>query len=106
MSSRNLTAGLPMATGAIMISIAILGLPFPQGAFIFEWMGSFLAFYGLSHLIGAKPLLPLTGAILVVGSLGDISLIGGLNPVDWIMINYMVFIHAILGALTGQVLTN
>lgn len=102
MSSRSLTAGLPMATGAIMISMAILGLPFPQGAFIFEWMGSFLAFYGLSHLIGTRPVLPLTGAILVAGSLGDISLIGGLNPVDWIMINYMVFVHAALGSFAGR----
>lgn len=104
MSSKNLIAGLPLAIGSIMISISLLNLPFAEGAFIFEWMGSFLAFYGLSYLIGTKPVLPFTGAILVAGSLGDISLLGGLNPVDWIMVNYMVFIHAVLGALTGHVL--
>ncbi len=106
MSSRSLTAGLPLAAGAIMISIAVLGLPFPQGAFIFEWMGSFLAFYGLSYLVGTSSVLPIAGAILVAGSLGDIILIGGLNPIDWITVNYMVFIHAVLGALTGQAITN
>lgn len=104
MSSRSLTAGLPLTTGSIMITIAVLNLPFPEGAFIFEWMGSFLTFYGLSNLVGTRPVLPLTGAVLVAGSLGDMTLNGGLNPVDWIMINYMVFVHAALGALTGQVL--
>jgi len=71
-----------------------------------EWMGSFLAFYGLSYLLGSRPVLPIAGAILVAGSLGDITLIGGLNPIDWITVNYMVFIHAVLGALTGHVLTD
>ena len=102
MSSRSLIAGLPLATGSIMISIAVLNLPFPQGAFIFEWMGAFLAFYGLSYLVGTRPVLPIAGAILVAGTVGDISLIGGLNPVDWIMINYMVFIHGALGSLAGR----
>jgi len=104
MSSRSLTAGLPLATGSIMITIAVLNLPFPEGAFIFEWMGSFLAFYGLSNLVGTRPVLPITGAVLVAGSLGDITLLGGLNPLDWIIVNYIVFIHAALGALTGQVI--
>lgn len=106
MSPRIFVAGLPLATGSLMISIALLNLPFPQGAFIFEWMGSFLAFYGLSYLVGTRPVLPITGAILVAGSLGDITLIGGLNPLDWIITNYMVFVHAVLGALTGHVLTS
>jgi len=105
MSPRTFVAGLPLATGSLMISIALLNLPSPQGAFIFEWMGSFLAFYGLSHLVGTRPVLPITGAILVAGSLGDIAFLGGLNPLEWIITNYMVFIHAVLGALTGHVLT-
>lgn len=102
MSSRSLTAGLPLAAGSIMISIAVLNRPFPEGAFIMEWMGSFLAFYGLSYLVGTRPVLPIAGAILVAGSLGDMTLIGGLSPLDWIMVNYMVFIHAALGALAGR----
>jgi len=104
MSSKGLVAGLPLAAGSVMISIAVLNLPFPEGAFIMEWMGSFLAFYGLSCLVGTRPVLPIAGAVLVAGSLGDITLLGGLNPLDWIMVNYIVFIHAALGALTGQVL--
>jgi len=101
MSSR-LVAGLPLAVGSVMISVAVLNLPFPEGAFILEWMGAFLAFYGLSYLAGTRPVLPFAGAVLVAGSLGDMTLIGGLNPVDWIMVNYMVFIHAALGALAGR----
>lgn len=96
-------AGLPLAAGSIMVSIAVFNLPFPEGAFIFEWMGSFLAFYGLSYLVGMRPVLPITVAVLVGGSLGDILLLGGLNPMEWIMINSVVFIHAVLGTLTGQV---
>jgi len=65
MSSRSITAGLPLATGSIMITIAVLNLPFPEGAFILEWMGTFLAFYGLSYLMGTRPVLPLAGAVLV-----------------------------------------
>ena len=102
MSLRSLTAGLPLTTGSIMISVAVLNLPFPEGAFILEWMGIFLAFYGLSYLMGARHILPIAGAVLVAGSLGDMALIGGLNPLDWIMVNYMVFIHAALGALAGR----
>lgn len=102
MSSRSITAGLPLAAGSIMISIAVLNLPFPEGAFIMEWMGSFLAFYGLSYLVGTRPVLPIAGAVLVAGSLGDMTLIGGLSPLDWIIVNYMVFIHAALGALAGR----
>ena len=99
-----LTIGLPLITGSSMILIAVLNLPFPEGAFIFEWMGSFLVFYGLSYLIGTRFSLPITGAILVAGSLGDISFLGGFNPLEWILINYLVFIHAVLGTLTGQIL--
>ena len=102
MSSRSLTAGLPLVAGSIMISIAVLNLPFPEGAFIMEWMGSFLALYGLSYLAGPRVSIALSGAILVAGSLGDMTLLGGLNPVDWIMVNYMVFIHATLGSLAGR----
>jgi len=102
MSSRSLTAGLPLAAGSIMISFAVLNLPFPEGAFIMEWMGSFLALYGLSYLAGPRVSIALSGAILVAGSLGDMTLLGGLNPVDWIMVNYMVFIHATLGSLAGR----
>ena len=102
MSSRSLTAGLPLVAGSIMISIAVLNLPFPEGAFIMEWMGSFLALYGLSYLAGPRVSIALSGAILVAGSLGDMTLLGGLNPVDWIMVNYMVFVHAALGALAGR----
>jgi len=104
MSSRGLTAGLPLAAGSIMILIAVLGLPFPEGAFIMEWMGAFLALYGLSYLEGTGVAISLSGAILVAGSLGDITLLGGLNPLDWIMVNYMVFIHAALGSLVGNII--
>ena len=102
MSSRSLTAGLPLAAGSIMISIAVLNLPFPEGAFIMEWMGAFLALYGLSYLAGSRVAMAISGAVLVSGSLGDMALLGGLSPPDWIMVNYMVFIHAALGALAGR----
>jgi len=85
-----------------MISIAVLNLPFPEGAFILEWMGAFLALYGLSSQAGSRGAISLSGAVLVVGSLGDMALIGGLNPLDWVMVNYMVFVHAALGALAGR----
>ena len=67
-------------------------------------MGSFLAFYGLSYLVGTRPVLSITGVVSVAGSLGDIYLLGGLSPLEWIIINYMVFIHAVLGALRGHFL--
>ena len=104
MSSRGVGAGLPLFAGSIMISVAVLNLPFPEGAFIMEWMGAFLALYGLSYLKGSRVALTFSGAALVAGSLGDMTLLGGLNPVDWIMVNYMVFIHAALGALVGHMM--
>ena len=101
MSSRGVVAGLPLFAGSIMISVAVLNFPFPEGAFIMEWMGAFLALYGLSYLAGSRVAIPLSGAVLVAGSLGDMTLLGGLNPLDWIMVNYMVFVHAALGTLVG-----
>jgi len=101
MSSRAVVAGLPLVAGSILISIAVLNLPFPEGAFIMEWMGAFLALYGLSYLAGSRVAIPLSGAVLVAGSLGDITLLGGLNPLDWIMVNYMVFVHAMVGSMAG-----
>lgn len=104
MSSRSLPVGLPLATGSIMITIAVLNLPFPEGAFIMEWMGSFLAFYGLSYLVGTRPVLPIAGAVLVAGSLGDMILLGGLTPAGWALTNYMVFIHSAAGSLAGDMI--
>ena len=105
MSSKGLVAGLPLTAGSAMISIAILNLPFPEGAFIMEWMGAFLALYGISYLSGSSMAITLSGVILVAGSLGDITLLGGLNPLDWVITNYMLFVHAILGSLMGTLVT-
>ncbi|MCW4049115.1 MAG: hypothetical protein NWE89_05195 [Candidatus Bathyarchaeota archaeon] len=102
MSQRKLVSGLPLAAGSVLVSIAVFNIAFSEGIFMLEWMGSFLAFYGLSYLLGSKMAMTLSGAVLVVGSLGDIALIGGLNPLNWIIVNYMVFIHAALGSLAGD----
>jgi len=103
MSSRNLIAGLPLATGSALISLAVLEIVSSEGAFILEWMGAFLAFYGLSHLIGPRMSMTLSGAVLIAGSLGDILLLGGLTPLNWTLANYMVFIHSAAGSLTGHI---
>ncbi len=102
MSPRMLVAGLPLAAGSALISIAVLNLAFPGGVFIMEWMGSFLVLYGLSYLTGSRVALSLSGVILVAGSLGDMTLLEGLNPTEWIITNYMVFIHAALGSFAGM----
>ena len=95
-------ACLPLAAGSALISAAVLPpAPFGSGAFILEWVGSFLAFYGLSYLAGQRLALALAGAVLVAGSLGDLALLGGLNPVGWALVNYMVFIHSAAGSLLG-----
>jgi hypothetical protein len=60
--SKILVAGLPLATGFGLISLALLNLVFREGFFMLEWMGAFLSFYGLSHLLGSKPTLPIAGA--------------------------------------------
>ena len=104
MSQRNLIATLPLTTGGIMIIIAVLVSL--ESAFILEWMGAFLAFYGLSQLIGTRISIALSGFVLVAGSLGDIVLLGGLTPLNWTMANYMVFIHSAAGSLTGQIVTH
>jgi len=101
MSSRKLVAGLPLVTGSALISIAVLKIVSSEGAFILEWMGSFLAFYGLSHLIGPRRSMALSGVVLIVGSLGDIILLGRLTPLNWTLANYMVFIHSAAGSLAG-----
>ena len=67
-----------------------------------EWVGAFLALYGLSYLAGSRVAINLSGAVLIAGSLGDMALLGGLNPLDWVMVNYMVFVHAALGAFAGH----
>jgi len=63
--------------GSALILMAVLNLVFSEGAFMLEWMGAFLVFYGLSYLVGTRPTLPIAGAVLVAGSLGDIILLGG-----------------------------
>ena len=103
MSPRKIVFGLPLAAGSLLISMALLSPTlFKGGSFVLEWMGAFLIFYGLSYLMGTRPVLPLAGAVLVAGSIGDMTIIGGLNPSGWITVNYMVFIHAALGSLAGH----
>ena len=103
MSSRTIIAGLPLATGSALISLAVLKIVSSEGAFILEWMGAFLAFYGLSYILGARASMSLSALVLVVGSLGDILLLGGLTPLNWTLANYMVFIHSAAGSLTGHI---
>lgn len=101
MSSRNLVTGLPIATGSMLISIALMNLVSSDGAFILEWMGSFLAFYGLSLLLGPRTALTISAFVLLAGSLGDILFLGGLAPLNWTLINYMVFIHSVAGVFAS-----
>lgn len=101
MSRREIVAGLPLATGSTLISVALLNSTLLKGAFIIEWMGVFLAFYGLSYLTEPRTSIALSGAILLAGSLGDIILLGGLTPMNWTLVNYMVFVHSAAGALMG-----
>jgi hypothetical protein len=103
MSSRSLIAGLPLLVGSALISLAVLNLVFSEGFFMLEWMGAFLVFYGLSYLGRPRMAMALSGAVLVAGSLGDIVLLGGMTPLNWTMANYMVFVHAILGSLVGNI---
>jgi len=96
---------LPLAAGSGLISMALLNLPlFSAGAFVMEWVGALLAFYGLTYLMGAKTVLPIAGAVLVTSSLADAVLIGRLNSTDWVIVNYMVFMHAILGSVAGHII--
>jgi len=97
-------AGLPLVAGSALISLAVLNLVFSEGFFMLEWMGAFLALYGLSYLFGPRTAIIISGAILVAGSLGDIVLLGGMAPVNWIMANYMLFVHAVLGTLAGRMM--
>ena len=103
MSRRGLIAGLPLVAGSALISIAVFNIAFSEGAFMLEWMGAFLAFYGLSYLAGFRMAVSISGVILVAGIVGDIVFLGGMTPINWALANYMVFIHAALGSLTGQV---
>ena len=98
-------AGLPLVAGSTLILMAVLNLVFSEGFFMLEWMGAFLTLYGLSYLCGPRMAIALSGAVLVAGSLGDIVLLGGMTPVNWTITNYMVFVHAILGSLTGRVMS-
>jgi hypothetical protein len=103
--SSKMVALLPLAAGSGLISMALLNLPlFSAGAFVLEWVGALLAFYGLTYLIGAKTVLPIAGAVLVTSSLADAALIGRLNLTDWVIVNYMVFMHATLGSVAGHVI--
>ncbi|GAG99705.1 unnamed protein product [marine sediment metagenome] len=87
-----------------MISIAILASL--ESAYILEWMGAFLAFYGLSTITGTRTSITLSTLVLVAGSLGDIVLLDGLTPLTWTLTNYMVFIHSAAGTLTNHIITN
>ena len=103
MSSNKLVAAVPLLVGFVLVSIAILVSL--EGAFMLEWMGAFLTFYGLSTLKGTKISIILSALVLVAGSIGDILLLGGLTPVNWTMANYMVFIHSAAGTLTSHIVT-
>jgi len=104
MYSRNIVAGLPLMIGSILISLAVLNLVFSEGFFMLEWMGAFLALYGLSYLYGPRIAITISVTILVAGSIGDIILLGGMTPLNWTMANYMVFVHTSLGTLAGRII--
>ena len=101
MSAKGLVAGLSLVAGSAMILMGVLNLVFSEGFFMMEWMGAFLALYGLSYLCGPRMAMTISGAVLVAGSIGDIVLLGGMAPVNWVMANYMLFVHAVLGSLAG-----
>ena len=82
MSRRGLIAGLPLVAGSALISIAVLNIAFIEGAFILEWMGAFLAFFGLSYLAGSRMAVSLSGVILVAGVVGDIVFLGEMAPIN------------------------
>ena len=103
MPTERLGACAPLVTGSALIALAILpASPLGVWAFLLEWAGSFLAFAGISYLAGPTLALPLAGAVLVAGNMGDLVMIGGLNPIDWALVNYMIFIHSAAGSLLGD----
>lgn len=102
MPPKDIVACLPLAAGFLLISMAILpSTCFGSGAFVLEWVGSLLIFYGLSYMAGSIPCMSLAGAVLVAGVIGDIKLLGGASPIDWAITNYMVFVHSVLGSFAG-----
>ena len=102
MPPERLKACAPLAAGSALIALAVLPSPLGGWAFLLEWAGSLLAFAGISYLAGPKLAFTLAGGILVTGNIGDLVLIGGLNLVDWALINYMIFIHSAAGSLLGD----
>ncbi len=105
MSTKGLVAGLPLVAGSALISLSVLRLVFSEGFFL-EWVGAFLVFYGLSYLMGTRSTMPIAGVVLVAGVLGDMVLVGGLRPLDWVVVNFIVFIHASLGTFAGRMMSD
>jgi hypothetical protein len=93
---------LPLIIGGFLTALGILPTNLPY-AFLLEWMGALVAFTGISRL-STKLALTLSFSAFIIGGTGDSLLIRAPNPLGWTLTNYMVFIHALTGAMAGKLL--
>jgi len=91
-----------MSVGGVLIAVAIMPVntPYASVAAYLEWAGAFLAFTGFTLLFGLKPSVLLGTAAFIAGSLLDGTFVS-FNPIGWTLTNYMVYVHTVLGVLTG-----
>ena len=94
----------PLLLGVLLISLALSPIE-PRYAVFLEWAGAFLAFLALTYAFKPRTAIAMNMIAFLIGSIVDSWLLG-MNPLGWVLTNYMLFVHAFLGSSIGLLLKN
>jgi len=88
--------------GVLLISLALSPIEARIAVFL-EWAGAFLAFMALTYAFQPRTAIMMNMIAFLTGSIVDSWLLG-MNPLGWVLTNYMLFLHAFLGSSIGLLL--
>ena len=92
----------PLLLGVLLISVALSPIEARIAVFL-EWAGAFLAFMALTYAFQPRTAIMMNLIAFLTGSIVDSWLLG-MNPLGWVLTNYMLFLHAFLGSSIGLLL--
>jgi len=92
----------PLLLGVLLISVALSPIEARIAVFL-EWAGAFLTFMALTYAFQTRIAIAMNMISFLAGSLIDSWLLG-MNPLGWVLTNYMLFVHSSLGSSIGLLL--
>ena len=92
----------PLILGILLISLALSPIEARIAVFL-EWAGAFLTFMALTYAFQPRTAIMMNIIAFLTGSIVDSWLLG-MNPLGWVLTNYMLFLHAFLGSSIGLLL--